>query len=109
MWKKFLGDNELTIYEYKQLLSFPSISDTMDEVFWITNVELSSQYEEKFSKDDFSFGSNHFNFKIYVYNLTPYSVVSVSNEIFSNVKKRLLDHCTVLPHNFPKIVLLFNF
>ena len=53
-------------------------SDNMDEDFLITNVELSSQYEEKFSKEHFSFGSENFSFRIYVYNLTPFSTVSVS-------------------------------
>ena len=57
---------------------FNAFLDTMDEVFLLTNIELSSEYEEKFSKDHFSFGSDNFHFKIYVYNLTPYSTVAVS-------------------------------
>ena len=52
----------------------------MDEVFLLTNVELSSEYEEKFSKDYYPFGSNNFHFKIYVYNLTPYSTIAVSSQ-----------------------------
>ncbi len=58
--------------------------DITPEVYWITNVELSLQYEEKFSKDDFQFGSNNFHFKIYIYNLTPFSSVSVSSKVVSS-------------------------
>ncbi|CAB3988893.1 Hypothetical predicted protein [Paramuricea clavata] len=60
------------------LLNVSLGSDSLQEFYWVTNVDLSSQYEKKFSKDDYPFGSEDFYFKIYVYNLTPYSTVSVS-------------------------------
>lgn len=50
----------------------------MEEFQTASNINLSSQYKQSFSKDEFSFGSGNFNFKIYVYNLTPFSSVSVS-------------------------------
>ncbi|XP_028390886.1 attractin-like isoform X2 [Dendronephthya gigantea] len=60
------------------LLNVSIGSDVLEEVFHITNVELTSKYEEKFSKDNYPFGSNNFHFKIYVYNIPQYSSVSVS-------------------------------
>ena len=62
----------------------------MPEVFLLSNVVLSTQYEEKFSKDHYPFGSNNFYFKIYVYNLKPFSTVSVSFKVlFSCMNKQV--------------------
>lgn len=49
-----------------------------NELLLLTHIELLSEYQEKFSKASFKFGSNNFHFKIYVYDITPFSSISVS-------------------------------
>ncbi|XP_046851617.1 attractin-like [Xenia sp. Carnegie-2017] len=53
-------------------------SDVMQEYYVRNVISLSSRYQLKFSKDYYSFGSHGFYFHIFLYNLHPNSVISIS-------------------------------